>query len=65
MDPQVVSLTAQIKRDFERLTMLLIQQEQKILELQQNEQYYKTRITHLEADLIEMAENIEKLESKK
>jgi hypothetical protein len=64
MDPQVVSLTAQIKRDFERLTMLLIQQEQKILELQQNEQYYKIRITHLEADLIEMAENIEKLESK-
>ena len=61
MDP--VSITLQLKRDFEMLTSILAQQEQKILELQQNEQYYKTRITHLEADLIEMAENIEKLET--
>jgi hypothetical protein len=64
MDPQVVTLTAQIKRDFERLTMLLIQQEKKILELEQSEVYYKNRMTHLEADLIDMAEKYEKLESK-
>jgi hypothetical protein len=64
MDPQVVSLTAQIKRDFEKLTMLLIQQEKKILELEQSEVYYKNRMIHLEADLIDMAEKYEKLESK-
>jgi len=64
MDPQVVTLTAQIKSNFEKLTMLLIQQEKKILELEQSEVYYKNRMTHLEADLIDMAEKYEKLESK-
>ena len=65
MDPKAIAL--QLERNFTSVHMLLAQQQKKIEELEQLAIYYKNRNTHLEADFIEMAGQLEQanLENKR
>ena len=57
MDPKAI--TSQLERNFTSINMLLAQQQKKIEELEQLAIYYKNRNTHLEADFVEMAGQLE------
>jgi hypothetical protein len=65
MDPKAIA--SQLERNFASVNMLLAQQQKKIEELEQLAIYYKNRNTHLEADFIEMAGQLEQanLENKR
>jgi hypothetical protein len=65
MDPKAI--TMQLERNIASINLLMAQQQKKIEELEQLAIYYKNRNTHLEADFIEMAGQLEQanLENKR